>query len=259
MLLVLSKLLVLPFYPLGAVITFFLLGFLFSLMRKRKLTMIFFGGAAFALLFFSFPPVSHLLIRGLEKQYPPSGEFKTVSGVVLLGGGMEPKKPPRMFDETNCNADRILHAARVFRLSGSKYLVLSGGRIEFMDGIKESEAVSTYRLLKGLFEIDKDAFLLEPDSRSTRENALYVKKLMDKAGIKKDIHLVTSAYHMPRSVAVFKKLGFDVYPAPTDYLESEKMNRKLYALLPNAKSFCKSKIALHEYYGIITYRLLGWI
>ncbi|MFP4014681.1 MAG: YdcF family protein [Chitinispirillaceae bacterium] len=259
MLLVLSKLLVLPFYPLGAVFTLSLLGLLFSFLRRQRRALIFFVSAVVVLFLFSLPSVSYFLIRGLETRYRQTMDFGPAPAVVLLGGYMESRQPPRFFDETNCNADRMIHAARVFKLSGSERLIVTGGRIEFMDNAEEPEAAASFRLLSEFAGIDRKAFILEGESRTTRENALFVKRVMEEAGMQKDIHLVTSAYHMPRSVAIFEKLGFRVRPAPTDYRETDKMNCKPYALLPNVISLYKSTVALHEYYGIITYKLLGWL
>ncbi len=260
MLLLISKFLVLPFYPVGAAITLSLAGLVLNFFKRtRKAAVVLFTSATFVLLVFSSPPVAHFLMRGLEKQYLPVAEHKPAPAVVLLGGASLAKTPPRIYSETNVNGDRLFQAARVFRSSGSDYLIATGGRIEFIEDADETEAESAYNLLTEVLGIDSQHLLLEKRSRNTRENALYVKEMMDKAGMKKEIILVTSAYHMPRSVGIFKKLGFTVYPSPTDYHENERLNKNLYALFPDADALLKSTIALHEYYGMLSYRVLGWM
>ncbi|MDR0307544.1 MAG: YdcF family protein [Chitinispirillales bacterium] len=260
MLFILSKLLAIPFNPVGLILVLLLASFLTAVIWRRvKLTLIFFSGAFFVLLLLSTPLLSRPLMRGLEKQYMPSENYSPASAVVLLGGATVGKISPRIYAETNHNANRIFHAVRVFRQSGSPKLVLSGGVIEFTSNEMVSEAQSMYTLLNEFFGMDTSDVLLEDESKNTRENALYTKKVMEEAGMGNDIILVTSAYHMPRSAAVFRKAGFSVTPAPTGYYEEESFAFKLYQWLPKTSTLFKSSIALHEYYGSVVYKILGWM
>ena len=68
-----------------------------------------------------------------------------------------------------------------------------------------------------LFDIPDSAILREPDSQNTYEDAKYTAELFDSAGLQKEILLVTSAAHMPRSVELFQKQGFIVHPAPSNF------------------------------------------
>jgi len=260
MFVILSKLLVIPFNPIGLTLVLLLSGLLVMFIwRKTKISAILFSCAFGVIFLFSSPLMSRPLMRGLEKQYLPSANYEKASAVVLLGGATVGKIPPRIYAETNDNANRIFHSVRVFRQSGSPKLILTGGIIEFASNDSVSEAQSMFSLLNELFGIDSCDVLLEHESRNTKENAIFTKRKMEEAGMGNDIILVTSAYHMPRSAAIFRKAGFSVTPAPTGYYEEERLGFKPYRWLPSAKSLYKSTVALHEYYGSAVYRILGWM
>jgi uncharacterized SAM-binding protein YcdF (DUF218 family) len=199
-------------------------------------------------------------MRGLESRYPPVPIYEQVSAVVFLGGATMGKMPPRIYVETNHSADRFFHAVRVYRETFSGKLVLTGGKIPFMNGDLVPEAYAMFELLNELFGIDSSDVIFETESRNTRENAVYTKMALETAGLGTDIILVTNAYHMPRSVGIFKKAGFErVIPAPTGYREDKRFVMKPLRLLPNPQSLFNSALALHEYYGIIAYKIMGWI
>jgi uncharacterized SAM-binding protein YcdF (DUF218 family) len=94
-------------------------------------------------------------------------------------------------------------------------------------------------------------------SRTTHEDALYTAALFESAGLEKDILLVTSATHMPRAAALFRKAGFEVHPAPTDYQADESASFKVIRLFPNGAAMFKTYAALNEYVGTFVYRMTG--
>jgi uncharacterized SAM-binding protein YcdF (DUF218 family) len=115
--------------------------------------------------------------------------------------------------------------------------------------------------------VPREALWLEGNSRNTYENAVESKKILDRAGIRR-IVLVTSALHMPRSVAIFEKQGFEVIPAPTDYLVTDRdwtyyltpdWRIQLFNLIPTAEDLHFTTLALKEYLGILVYRLRSWL
>ena len=108
---------------------------------------------------------------------------------------------------------------------------------------------------------------LETNSRNTYENAVETKKILDARGIDR-IVLVTSAMHMPRSVAIFEKQGFTVTPAPTDYMVTQAdwdyyfapdPAIQVFNLFPGAEAMDRFARALKEYLGMVVYRLRGWL
>jgi uncharacterized SAM-binding protein YcdF (DUF218 family) len=257
----LSKVLSIPLDPVGLSLTLLAIGFLYTfVLRRHKPAVICFICGFSALFVFSLPLTSHLLMRGLESRYPPVPIYEQTSAVVFLGGATIGKVPPRIHVETNHNADRVFHAVRMYKETFSNKIVLTGGSINFLNGDTVPEAYAMFELLNEFFGIDSSDVIFETESRNTRENAVYTKTALDAAGLGTDIILVTNAYHMPRSVGIFKKAGFErVIPAPTGYREDERLNMKPLRLLPNPQSLFNSATALHEYYGIIAYKIMGWI
>jgi uncharacterized SAM-binding protein YcdF (DUF218 family) len=211
------------------------------------------------LLVFSSPITAHYLLRGLEGQYPPRVEYGPASAVVLLGGATVGKIPPRVHVETNYAGNRLSHAARVFKQSGTPVLVLAGGQLKMINDDHTPEADAMFEFLNELFGIDSANVILDSRSLNTRENALYARMVMKEAGLGNDIILVTSANHMPRSAAVFRKAGFTVTPAPTGYFEDSDISHKPLRWLPSAEALFKASIAFHEYGGLLVYKILGWI
>ena len=107
----------------------------------------------------------------------------------------------------------------------------------------------------------------ESKSRNTFENATYVREIADQLGYNQ-ILLVTSALHMPRSVAIFERQGFEVIPAPTDFLatwgeDGRTTNIGLFGwllkIVPDSERLDFSTRAIREYIGMFVYRMRGWL
>jgi uncharacterized SAM-binding protein YcdF (DUF218 family) len=103
--------------------------------------------------------------------------------------------------------------------------------------------------------VPASAILTEENSVNTHENATMSFKLLSARNIRRII-LVTSAMHMPRAVATFRKLGFDVVPAPADFCSGWSMDGLRWA--PNANNSASTGQALREWLGLWVYRLRGW-
>jgi uncharacterized SAM-binding protein YcdF (DUF218 family) len=257
MMLFCSKLFALPCYPLGLALLLLAGGVVLLFLRKRKTGLILVLCAGIGLYLFSFDPFSYLLVRSLEKRYNPSLTFPPASAIVLLCGGETPQKPPRLYDEINDAGDRILYAARLLKQGAAPRLIITGGSIPFLRSTAKSQAETAFRIIADMGMADTATIMLETKSRNTYENGVNTKALLDSLKLPPSIILVTSAMHMPRSVAIFKKLGCTVYPAPTDYRADVPYQLKVVNLFPTADVLYNSSYALHEIYGILAYKLLG--
>ena len=263
MFLVLSKLLPLFVYPVG--LASILLVTALFLHHRRRLQLVCIGMALALLLGFSNEWVAHRLVSSLEWQHLPADELPQAEAIVLLGGGTRPQLPPRPTSEISEGGDRMLYAAKLYHDAKAPYVVVSGGFIEFYGStVAESEAMQELLLSMG---VPEDDIVLESQSRNTYENATYVREVADELGFNR-ILLVTSAMHMPRSVAIFEKQGFEVIAAPTDFYstwgDAERTGRLgaegwLLKILPNSERLDFSTRALREYIGIVIYRLRGWL
>ncbi len=255
----LTKILPLPFYPPGFV-SLALIGGLAAVLHGRRIYAVSFLVVGLVVLWTtSMDMTAHLLYRNLEGRYTQPNKYPRVSAVVLLGGSAVPPASPRGYPEVNAAGDRIIHAARVFRMGVAPFLVTSGGVISTGGEKVFTEAESSRDLLVELFGIDSSRILVEPVSFNTGEHPQKIAELLREHDLPFEIVLVTSAAHMYRSVRVFEKYGYTVHPAPTDYRTEEIPFMGFRTFLPNAHALEKTTLALHEYYGLIAYKLLGRI
>ena len=103
--------------------------------------------------------------------------------------------------------------------------------------------------------VDLEEFLLKENrSRNTVENARFIKQICEKMGIDKVI-LVTSGYHLPRTVLIFEREGVNVIPYPTDYKTDKEIAIDAFAFTPSAEAVRTSAIAMKEYLGILAVKL----
>lgn len=274
----LSKLLPLFFYPLGLSCLLIAIAFVillwstkrspnatnssrwFSLFRKNRVASTLLGIALIILLLSSNEIFSKWLVRSLEWKYLPNGDIPQAEAIVVLGGGTRPRIAPRPWYEVNEAGDRILYGSWLFKQGKAPLLVVTGGRAEWLGegGNPESEDMAAIAEMLG---VPKSAIIQESQSFNTRDNAVNTKQILDKRGINK-ILLVTSALHMPRSIQIFRKVGFESIPAPTDFLAVQNENSKGWAsvleLLPSADALRNTTNVIKEYVGLLIYQLAGW-
>jgi uncharacterized SAM-binding protein YcdF (DUF218 family) len=210
--------------------------------------------------------VSYALARSLEWQYLPLDPVPQADVIVVLGGGTESQQFPRPTVETNSAGDRVLYAAELYKQGKAPHILLSGGNITWYNSRSTTPAYEMARLLE-LTGVPDEAMWMQPESQNTREDALYSSRMLQEKGVSR-VLLVTSAQHMPRSVALFKHEGIEVIPAPVDYtitqtgwdgLFSPDPQTLLVNLMPNVGSLSLNSSILKEYIGMWVYRLRGWM
>ncbi|WP_134701109.1 YdcF family protein [Ammoniphilus sp. YIM 78166] len=201
---------------------------------------------AFTVLFylFSTPFLGGMLVASLENRYHPPGQ-PSGDVIVMLGGGATADTPDvdGKGQLSGHAANRFLTTVRLHFQTGLP-IILSGG-IVHSDSGSEAEIAKRKLITLG---VDKEKIWVEGASRNTEENAVYVKRLLTQHGFKKPI-LVTSAFHMERSVRNFAKQGIDVVPYPTDYLQNQDRHLHLNLFAPTGGGY--SYLALKEYLGIL--------
>jgi uncharacterized SAM-binding protein YcdF (DUF218 family) len=259
----LSKLLPLFVYPLGLACLLLLVA-LFTVWKQPRWTALLIGLAFVILLLGGNGAIANEVVYSLEKQYLPPAELPQADAIVVLGGAVRSQFPPRPWIDVSEAGDRPIHGAQLYRQGKAPLVILSGGRIEWQGG-GPPESGDMAKLVEAL-GVPATAIVQDPTSLNTYENAVNVKQILDQRGLKQ-ILLVTSATHMPRAIQIFKKLGIDAVPAPTDFLISEQERRepvstpqgKILATLPEAENLHRLTRAIKEYIGIGVYRLRGWL
>jgi uncharacterized SAM-binding protein YcdF (DUF218 family) len=204
------------------------------------------------------PIVSTIAAGLLESRYPPFDPTTSArfDAVVVLGGGVMGKGSLRPADQlTGLSLQRTLCGVERFAEGRAPRLVLSGGDATIF-GEGPTEAVEMQRLAIRL-GVPENAILLDDRARTTYENAVGVKRALGQASIL----LVTSASHMPRAAALFRKQGFEVTPAPCTYQVRDWpgfwTDLDPFDFIPHLEGFYESSLVLSEVAGTITYWMAG--
>jgi len=205
---------------------------------------------ALLLLAVAFLPVDEWLITPLENRFPaPRTLPEHVDGIVVLGGALDPERSAAHgIPSLNAEAERMTSFVKLAGAYPTAKLVFTGGSASiFGDHLPEAEAAKTLFSDLGL---DPSHIIFERDSRNTYENAILSKPLAaPKPG--ETWILVTSAFHMPRAVGIFRQAGWPVVAWPVAYKTGHGYDPSLAGHLKNVD------LALHEWSGLIAYRLLG--
>lgn len=186
----------------------------------------------------------------LESRYPvqEAEALPEADAIVILGGGISAAPGITPYPDLQDSADRVWFAARLY-LAGKARLVIPTGT---------GEENGSVPFLKSL-GVPAGAILVESRARNTEENALLVKKLIAEKGEGKTgrVLLVTSSWHMRRSVLNFEHAGLEVIPAATDYPATIKFSRPFNPmwLWPDSDSLWRSSAMFKEYLGYWLYRI----
>lgn len=249
--LLLSKCISQLLLPPGGLILLGLIGLLFW---KRFWGRILMGLSLVCFWLLSTEPVRDALTAPLEMRYPPFTMQLLPQGkaaIVLMGGGIYENAPEYGGkDELGRYAMmRTVYAADL-AIKTDLPVYASGGTP--LTEAEESEGAIMRRWLIR-FGVAPERAFAETAANNSWENAVDIKKMLAPQGID-HVVLVTSAWHMPRSVWAFEKQGFKVIPAPCDYL-TEQAPYDLRSYLPRWNVLGDSGQALHEYLGILWYHL----
>lgn len=169
----------------------------------------------------------------------------------MLGGGHV--SDPRLPANSQISAaalGRVVEGVRLYKAIPGSKLLLSGGVV--FDPVPEAEVMAR---IVGLLGVKPQDIMLETDSRDTADEAEIIAKII---GTGKFI-LVTSAAHMPRAMALFRKRGRQPIPAPTDYLVQETQDPAPDRFFPGAGCLWQVQVAVHEYLGLVWAWLRGLI
>ena len=246
-------------YPLSISSALSLLGLVLPARRRTRLGAASLSAARVVLWVASTPVVAYLLLDSLESRYAPvaAAAAPNASAIVLLGGALSSPMPPRSWMDLNEAADRIVHAARLYRAGKAPVVIASGGRAWRPPSVP-SPAEATADLLAE-WGLPRAAILTEDDSVDTYGNAILTKRVLDAHGIHGPVLLVTSAAHMWRAKALFESAGVEVIPAPTDFTLNGLDLRVVLAWIPDAGALRGTSAALKEYLGVLVARLRGQI
>lgn len=154
--------------------------------------------------------------------------------------------------------DRLFQTLELYHRGRVKNIMFSGGSgsIRYPTH-KEGMYVKKY--LRTI-HIPDSVILIENESKNTHENAAFSKKILDSLNFKGSILLVTSAFHMPRALACFKKEGFtNVTPYLTNRMSGPRRFDWDHCLIPNPNAMEGLNMLIHEWIGYIVYKVKGYV
>lgn len=209
------------------------------------------GVVAMALLFLT--PIGTALLRPIEDRFPPPrADLPAPTGIIVLGGALNQPRSLARGQASFADGERLIAGLQLARRYPSARLVFTGGSGSIVDQMVESTGVEKFWLEMGAPAAQMD---FESRSRNTWENALFTRDLLrPKPG--QTWLLVTSAWHMPRSMGIFRRLGFDVIAFPVAYRTSGDASD--WSLLRTALDRAPLvSLAFREWIGLLAYRLTG--
>ena len=218
--------------------------FLLWFTSRQRLGKIFVSVGICILYLLSCGPVSDIILNLLEKQYPPYRLESANKFVVVLGGGFnsDPQIPLTSRIDDN-SLVRLIEGIRIYRKISGVKIVVSGRNI----------SLAMAEIAKAI-GVPEDDIIIESKSKDTKDEAKIIKSIVND----EPFILVTSAWHMPRSMAMFKKLGMSPIPAPTGHLVRRRFLSPS-SFFPRARDLYKSERAFHEYLGLVWAKVRGQI
>lgn len=227
--------------------------------RRKRLGTRLLAAGALLFLVAGVLPISYLLAVPLEERFARAdlADGRPVDGIIILGGGEETHIPlARKVQSINDAGERLTEGLALALRFPKARLVFTGGTVSFKgDKDPETGAVSAELFFREL-GLPKERLILEPRARNTRENAVLTMALVKPKPGERWL-VVTSAWHMPRSIGCFRVIGFDVEPWPVDYRTGSAADIWQIETRPS-DGLLRTDIMLREWVGLLAYRLQGY-
>lgn len=241
---------------MGFGVILLLVAFILSCLCKRRLSLFVLGAVCIWFLSWSLPLTTCIIGHNLEKDFYVQNQtiesFPSADAIVVLGGGVS--------GQTNCfakpllhsSADRAYYAMLLWKLKKAPIIICSNVEVCNSDAVFLADC-----------SVPSNMIVCENEARNTEENAKKIWRLFDEGRVKTSsadrpkILLVTSAWHMKRSLLLFKKYapGIECVPVPCDFGGIVIRPIRLQSFIPSAEVFAANSCFLHEWIGIWWYTL----
>ncbi|MGB7336737.1 MAG: YdcF family protein [Salaquimonas sp.] len=201
-----------------------------------------------------YTPLSSWLILPLEQRFERPTLPSKIDGIIVLGGGIEANVSlGRNIVEHKDASDRLYEAILLARQFPEAKIIYTGGSGKILgEKTNSSDFAKIIFLRAGL---DPSRITLDPLAKNTYENALNSKSLM-KPALNENWILVTSAFHMPRSMGLFRALDWEVIPWPVDYYTAGPEARSDFSD-DEISNLVKVRLTLKEWVGMASYYFMG--
>lgn len=208
-------------------------------------------------LLFTNPIMANWVLRMWEYPYTPKDELPLVETAVVLGGMTQDHTSSPDQINFSPSADRIMEPLTLYQDGLIQKIIISGGSGE-LTGARESESSFLKELSITLGVRPKD-LLIDTLSRNTHENAVETKKILENMHEEdRPVLLVTSAFHMRRSLLCYQKEGIEVIPYAVDY-QSQEFDWNPSWIMPTGYYLDTWRMLIKEWVGLQAYRMAGYI
>ena len=242
--------------PSNLLLSLILLGLIFSLFKRwRRVGIAWSLAVTLVTIALGLLPIANYVLLPLEERFPPfRDDGKPVDGIILLGGSVEAAESvSRGALVANESAERVLDTIELaHRYPNARILISGGGGTVFGEGIPEAPIIASFLKKLGM---DPARIIVEDRSRTTHENALFSRELIAPKEGERWL-LVTSAWHMPRAIGVFEKVGLPVTPYPVDFRTTKSSDRqRTFAFVSDGLR--RLDVGMKEWAGLVGYYVSG--
>ncbi len=235
-------------WPLSWAVALLIIAAVSKKPRRKKRCLIW---SIVILVLFSNRFLLSLFAKAWDVAPAPLPEGKVYSAAIILGGFTNVDLENKGFFTDH--SDRLIEGMYLKSTGRVSHIMMSGGNSDRI-AKKFTEARWVRKTLLEMHYPDT-AILIDQKSTNTYENAIYTKRILDSAHLKPPYLLVTSAFHMRRSMYNFKKKGMDVIPYPCDYLAGNAPLWVIDYFVPNANVMYAWDYYLKEAVGIVVEHL----
>lgn len=248
----LSKILNFIIQPILWVFILLLCGLFF-----RKSSKAFLGAGILVFVIFSNPLLCNYVMHNWELSASPKENLPLMEVGIVLTGALSHN--PDLEDQMHVGeaGDRFTEAMILYKQGFIRKILITGGSGSILDQeFKESEVIKSFLITNGFPEED---IIIEPNSRNTHENAVYTAAVLREYSLEDRKHLlITSAFHMRRSLACFAKEKIDVVPYPVDF-RSSYVAWDIAWILPGPHALANWSMLIKEWVGMVAYKIAGYI
>lgn len=252
---ILSKTLSYLVMPLTIVCGLLLLSVMLRNMRWRKICF----RAGFGLLFFfSNDFIANEIMNAWEISTVPYKDMRPHAlGIVLTGATIPQLKPDdRVYFHRG--ADRVTHTVQLYKMGLIRKILISGGT-GLLTEEDEPEA-NKFQKVMIMMGVPQEDIIIENETRNTHESAIEVKPLLDKLQFTPgQCLLITSAFHMRRSLACYRKVGLNIEPFSTDFYAHPRSFYPDVLFIPKIEAMLLWQKLIKEWVGMAAYKMAGYI
>ncbi|WP_341226180.1 YdcF family protein [uncultured Arcticibacterium sp.] len=206
---------------------------------------------------FSVPILENALVKYWETPQKNIDNLATYEVGILLTGGLinsSTKYPDNLNLDTS--GDRLWQTLHLFKEGKIKHIIISGGNISLINKSERTEIEYAYQfLIKN--GVAKELILLDKKARNTNENAINSSTILNEKFKDASCLIITSAFHMKRAVACFKKRGVSVSSFPSNVISSYR-NTFILDFLPSTDSLLVNSRIFKEIIGLTIYKIMGY-